>query len=238
MAVRKQPELQPFYGADDVLDGQVLDAVVVKSGGGEKVLVSRWHLGVPKRRFLVQAGIILLAVLCLGALRLMTSHGDASSTVRVEDTKALLAYRRDLARIGSALSDRSRIYRQQSEQAASKRDLIGLFDAANSYQMAVKGFAIRTDALALPRLENRRAQEFATAAQGELKASLTGLQSAILQMVEAVDRGEIRATAFTAMQSAMRFSDQAVSRQDVMLKQGLALLGGGARDVQQTGGLR
>jgi hypothetical protein len=53
-----------------------------------------------------------------------------------------------------------------------------------------------------------------------------------------VDRGEIRATAFTAMQSAMRFSDQAVSRQDVMLKQGLALLGGGARDVQQTGGLR
>ena len=238
MAVRKQPELQPFYGADDVLDGQILDAVVVRSGGGEKVLVSRWHLGVPKRRFLVQAGIILLAVLCLGALRLMTSHGDTSSTVRVEDTKALLAYRRDLARIGSALSDRSRIYRQQSEQAASKRDLIGLFDAANSYQMAVKGFAMRTNALALPRLGNRRAQEFAAAAQGELKAGLTRLESAILQMVEAVDRGEIRATAFAAMQSAMRFSDQAVSRQDAMLKQGLALLGSGARDVQQTGGLR
>ena len=82
MAVRKQPELQPFYGAGDVMDGQVLDAVVVKSGGGEKVLVSRWHLGVPRRRLLVQAGIILLAVICLGVLRLMTSQGDASSTVR------------------------------------------------------------------------------------------------------------------------------------------------------------
>jgi len=233
MAVRKQPELQPFYGAGDVMDGQVLDAVVVKSGGGEKVLVSRWHLGVPKRRLLVQAGIILLAVVCLGALRLMTSQGDASSTVRVEDTKALLAYRRDLARIGSELSDRSRVYRQQSEQAAAKRDLIGLFDAVNSYQTALKGFAARTNMLALPSLGNRRAQAFAVAAQGELKASLTRLESAILQMVEAVDRGEIRTTAFAAMQSAMRFSDQAAARQDAMLKQGLISLG--ARDAPQTG---
>jgi hypothetical protein len=165
----------------------------------------------------------------------MTSQGDASGTVRVEDTQALLAYRRDLARIGSELSDRARIYRQQSEQAAAKRDLIGLFDAVNSYQTALKGFAARTNALALPHLGNRRAQEFAAAAQGELKASLTRLESAILQMVEAVDRGEIRATAFTAMQSAMRFSDQAVARQDAMLKQGLVSLGSG---VPQTASRR
>jgi hypothetical protein len=235
MAVRKQPEVQPFYGAaDGVMDGQVLDAVVVKSGGNEKVLVSRWHLGIPRRRLLVQAGIILLAVLCLGALRLMTSQEDASSTVQVEDTKALLDYRRDLGRIASEMSDRSRIYRQQSEQAASRRDLIGLFDAANSYQTALKGFAARTNALALPRLDNRRAQEFAAAAQGELKASLTRLEAASLQMVEAVDRGEIRAAAFTATQSAMRFLDQAASRQDVMLKNGLALLGNGPREQAKS----
>jgi hypothetical protein len=229
MPARKQPELQPFYHhPQDATDSQVLDAVVVKSGGGEKVLVSRWHLGIPKRRILVQAGIILLAVACLGLLRLATWHGEEESTAtaRVHDTKALLDYRRDLARIGGELSNRSRIYQQQSALAASNRDLIGLFDAANSYDAALKGFAARLDALAVPHLGNARAQQFAAAAQGELKAGLDRLESAILEMVEAADRGEIRMTAFAAMQSAMRFSDQAMSRQDAMLKKSLALLGG------------
>lgn len=237
MAARKPPHVQPFYGdPDDVSGGPVLDAVVVRSGGDEKVLVSRWHFGVTNRRILVQAGIILLAVLCLGALRLMTRHEDApgavSGTVRVEDTKALLSYRRDLTRIGGELSDRSRTYRQQSEQAASNRDLIGLFDAVNSYDIALKALAVRTKMLALPHLSNAQAQEFAAAAQSELKASLNRLQSASLQMVQSVDRGEIRSAAFAATQTAMRFSDQARSRQDMMLKRSLALLGNGPRDAR------
>lgn len=239
MRARKQPELQPFYGdPGDVTDGQVLDAVVVKGDGGEKVLVSRWHLGITKRRILVQAGIILLAVACLGVLTLVTRHegadGAAASTARVEDTNALLAYRLELARISGDLSGRSKGYRQQSETAAANRDLIGLFDAANSYHVALKNFAARANSLALPQLRNRQAQEFAAAAQGELKTSLSGLESAALQMVEATDRGEIRPTAFAAMQSAMRLADQAASRQETMLKKGLALLGNGPRDAQQT----
>lgn len=239
MPARKQPELQPFYGdPNDVTDGQVLDAVVVKSDGGEKVLVSRWHLGITKRRILVQAGIILLAVACLGALMLVTRHdgadGAASSTARVEDTNALLAYRRELARISGDLSGRSKGYRQQSEAAAANHDLIGLFDAANSYSAALKSFAARANRLALPHLRDTQAQEFAAAAQSELKASLSGLESAILQMVEAVDRGEIRPTAFAAMQAAMRFADQAASRQEAMLKKGLALLGNGPHNAQQA----
>jgi hypothetical protein len=237
MPARKQPELQPFYGdPNDATDSQVLDAVVVKSGGSEKVLVSRWHLGIPKRRILIQAGIILLAVACLAVLRLVTWHGDGGSaaTARVQDTKALLAYRHDLARISGELSSRSRLYQQQSASAASNRDLIGLFDAANSYDAALKGFAARLDALALPHLSNARAQEFAAAAQGEFKTALARLESAILQMVEAADRGEIRATALATMQSALRFSDQAMSRQDAMLKKSLTLLGGAAGGTQEA----
>lgn len=236
MPSRKQPELQPFYGdPGDVSDGQVLDAVVVKSnGGGEKVLVSRWHLGITKRRIVVQAGIILLAVLCLGVLRLITRQEDAgaSATVRVEDTKALLAYRHELTRIGGELSDRSRVYRQQSQAAASNRDLIGLFDAVNSYDNALKILAVRMDRLALPHLGNAQAQEFAAAAGSELKASLTRLNAASLQMVQSVDRGEVRSAAFAATQSAMRFADQSRSRQDTMLKRSLALLGNGPREAQ------
>ncbi len=93
------------------------------------------------------------------------------------------------------------------------------------YQTALKGFAMRTNALALPRLEDRARARICHRCQGELRASLTGLESAILQMVEAVDRGEIRAAAFTAMQSAMRFSDQALLRQDAMLKTGRGIAG-------------
>ena len=235
MPGRKQPELQPFYGHPaDVRDGQVLDAVVVKSGGDEKVLVSHWHLGITKRRILVQAGVILLAVACLGVFRMMTRHEDAGEVraVRVEDTNALLAYRRALAGIGSELSARARTYRQQSEAAIANRDLIGLFDAANSYQAALKGFAARANGLALPHLGNAQAQEFAAAAQVEFKAGLARQESAILQMVEAVDRGEFRAEALAATRSAMRFSDQAAARQDAMLKKSLALLGNGPRDAQ------
>lgn len=237
MAAPKPPQVQPFYGdPDDATGGPVLDAVVVRSGGDEKVLVSRWHFGVTKRRFLVQAGIILLAVLCLGALRLMTRHEDApgmaSGAVRVGDTNALLSYRRDLTRISGELSDRSRAYRQQSEKAATNRDLIGLFDAANSYDAALKILAVRTGRLNLPHLSNAQAQEFAAAAGSELKASLGRLQSASLQMVQSVDRGEVRAAAFTATQSAMRFADQSRSRQDTMLKRSLALLGNGPRAAQ------
>ena len=236
MPARKQPELQPFYGdPDDATGAPVLDAVVVKSdGGGEKVLVSRWHLGITKRRILVQAGIILLAVLCLGLLRLVTRQEDAgaSSVVRVEDTKALLAYRHELARIGAELSDRSRAYRQQSERAASNRDLIGLFDSVNSYDDALKIFAVRMNRLALPQLRNAQAREFAAAAGSELKASLSRLKAASLQMVQSVDRGEVRSAAFAATQSAMRFADQSRARQDTMLKRSLALLGNGPREAQ------
>lgn len=235
MPSRKQPELQPFYGdPDNMRDGQVLDAVVVKGGSGDgKVLVSHWHLGITKRRILVQAGVILLAVACLGVLRLVTRHEDTSGirAVRVEGTNALLAYRRALAGLGSELSGRGRTYQQQSEAAAANRDLIGLFDAANSYQTALKGFAARANRLALPHLGNAQAQEFAAAAQVEFKAGLARQESAILQMVEAVDRGEFRTAAFAATQSAMRFSDQAAARQDAMLKKSLALLGNGPRDA-------
>lgn len=237
MPARKQPELQPFYGdPHDVTDGEILDAVVVKGGSGEKVLVSRWHFGLTKRRFLVQAAIILLAVACLGVLRLVTWHEDgaASSTVRVEDTKALLAYRRGLTRIGSELSDRSRIYRQQSELAASSRDLIGLFDAVNSYDAALKGYRTRLDALASPSLSNARAQEFAAAAQGELKSGLARLESAVQLTVQAADRGEFGAAAFAATQTAMRDLDQVLSRQDALLKQSLGLLGNGPRNTQPS----
>lgn len=233
MPARKQPELQPFYGdPDDMRDGPVLDAVVVKGGGGDgKVLVSHWHLGITRRRILVQAGIILLAIACLGALRLVTWHDDAGSAVRVEDTNALLAYRRAMAGIGSELSGRARIYRQQSEAAAANRDLIGLFDAVNSYHAALESFAARSNRLTLPNLGNVQAQEFAAAAQAEFRAGLARQETAILQMVEAVDRGEFRTQAFAAIQSAMRFSDQAAARQDAMLKKSLALLGNGPRDA-------
>lgn len=235
MPARKQPELQPFYGdPDDVTDGQVLDAVVVKRDGGEKVLVSRWHLGITKRRILVQAGIILLAVLCLGVLRLVTRQegAGASGIVRVEDTKALLAYRHELTRIGSELSDRSRAYREQSRSAAANRDLIGLFDVVNSYDEALKIFGVRANRLTLPHLGDAQAREFAAAAGSELKASLTRLKAANLQMVQSVDRGEVRSAAFAATQSAMRFADQSRSRQDTMLKRSLALLGNGPREAQ------
>lgn len=234
MPARKQPELQPFYpDPDDPTNGQVLDAVVVRSGGDEKVLVSRWHLGITKRRILVQAGIILLAVLCLGVLRLVTREdAGGAGTVRVEDTKTLLAYRHELTRIGSELSDRSRSYRQQSQTAASNRDLIGLFDAVNSYDDALKILTVRTNRLALPHLGNAQAQEFAAAAGSELKASLTRLKAASLQMVQSVDRGEVGSAAFAATQSAMQFADQSRSRQDTMLKRSLALLGNGPREAQ------
>lgn len=232
MRGRKQPQLQPLYDHEAV-DGPVLDAVVVRRGSDEKVLVSRWHLGITKRKFLVQAGIILLAVLCLGVLRLVTWHHDpAGPSARVEDTRALLEYRRDLSRLSSELSDRSRAYQQQSAQAASHRDLIGLFDAANSYEAALKGFAARLDALASPPLANAGARELAASAQSAFKARLARLDSAILLMVEAVDRGEFRPTAFAAMQSALRFSDQAGSRQDAMLKESLALLGAAGQTPQ------
>jgi hypothetical protein len=212
---------------DEIADGIVLEASPVY-GNDRTIFVCREqnapaHLN---RRFnvpIIALGLVLLAALAV--VLFLRSGYIGEARIQPQNLGLLVSFHHRMLAIGHRLDSASATFDQSSEKATRERDLVSLFDAANGYGAELEKLKTQTASVSPPHLRNSVATQWADKAAELLENRILKLQLADHLVIAAVDFGEVRPSAFRAVEIAEHTSAEEASEENIAIRRSYEALG-------------
>jgi hypothetical protein len=212
---------------DEITDGVILEASPIHAGGTTVFVCQEQnnsaHLS---RRFHAPAIALCFVLLCALAVALFLRAGYfGEARIQPQNLGPLVSFHHRMLAIGNRLDSASATFDQSSEKATRERDLVALFDAANGYGAELEKLKTQTASVSRPYLRNNVATQWADKAARQLENRILTLQLADHLVIDAVDFGEFRPSAFRAVKIAERTSAEEASEENIAIRRSYEALG-------------